>query len=295
MPEIIILQGLQFSSRSKLATEILFDDKDSVRLSKTDIREMIHKGLEWSGSRDSLAVSVEAKMIGMFLDMGKNVIIDNINLNPNHIATYRKIANVFNSQVRIIKSESSTQECIRNNLEDENGISPDYILNLANKYRLEKTTNQYAIFALDQCIANTRDRMDLSRDAHESIIEDIYHDPSNIAMDKPNKSIIDLIYQWRQDCGIDIVIVDARPDNCRQATEEWLIEAGVPYDRLILRDNNIDIPWEFKQYALNKYLDKEKCCMAIDSDIAALEMYGEDNGLPTFDALRDDISILMAK
>jgi len=92
----------------------------------------------------------------------------------------------------------------------------------------------WVIFDLDGTIADIEERRALATKGDGKINWGIFFDPANIKLDKPVKKVI-LILQIMKAQGIGVAILSGRGEETRAATEDWLKQMGVEYDKLIMR------------------------------------------------------------
>jgi|TARA_R110000803_G_scaffold61444_1_gene121246 acid phosphatase class B len=90
------------------------------------------------------------------------------------------------------------------------------------------------IFDLDGTIALIDDRRTLSTKLNGKIDWDIFFNPSNISLDKPNESVIKMVQLLKSD-GHRIVIFSGRSKGTKEATTKWLNKFDVPFDVLKMR------------------------------------------------------------
>jgi len=107
----------------------------------------------------------------------------------------------------------------------------------------------WAIFDLDGTLADIEERRALAVKADGKINWGIFFNPENIKLDKPLQKTIFLLQTLRSQ-GLGIAILSGRGEETRAATEHWLKEAGVEWDKLIMRpvqnyepDDELKLTW----------------------------------------------------
>jgi len=90
------------------------------------------------------------------------------------------------------------------------------------------------IFDLDGTLALIDDRRQLSIKTNGKMNWDIFFDPKNISLDKPNISVIKMA-QSLYDSGHQIVIFSGRSSSTISATKLWLNKHNVQWHRLFMR------------------------------------------------------------
>lgn len=78
-----------------------------------------------------------------------------------------------------------------------------------------------------------------------------------------------------------VVIVTGRPESVRPQTEEWLSENGIIYDSLIMKPEQYEKSFIFKERELKKLLETYDIKFVFDDDTKCANMYKE-NGVIIF-------------
>ena len=78
-----------------------------------------------------------------------------------------------------------------------------------------------------------------------------------------------------------VIIITGRPELVRPQTEEWLTKNGVIYDELIMKPEQFEKGFIFKQRELTQILKKYDVKFAFDDDNKCANMYKE-NGIIIF-------------
>ena len=104
--------------------------------------------------------------------------------------------------------------------------------------------NKTVIFDLDGTLALIDDRRKLSTKSNGKMNWDIFFNPNNIDLDKPNPPVIKSA-QLFKDAGFTIVIFSGRSKATKDATKDWLNKFNVPFDVIKLRPTGH--PWKFMQ------------------------------------------------
>lgn len=103
MQKIILMVGIPGSGKSTWAkTKIAADPDNWCRINNDDIRAMMNDSV-WSKEYEGLITETRNFMIREALKRGKNVIIDNLNLNKRHFDEAVKIAKSVNGDYQIME------------------------------------------------------------------------------------------------------------------------------------------------------------------------------------------------
>lgn len=78
-----------------------------------------------------------------------------------------------------------------------------------------------------------------------------------------------------------VIIITGRPESVRTQTEEWLSKNGIIYDKLIMKPEQFEKGFIFKQRELVQLLEKHDVKFAFDDDTKCANMYKE-NGVIIF-------------
>ena len=133
------------------------------------------------------------------------------------------------------------------------------------------------IFDLDGTLALIDDRRKLSTNDKGKINWDIFFDPKNIDLDKPNRPVIKLAQMFKQQ-GFRIVILSGRLKTTKDATRKWLDANGVPFDILKMRPDNNQFKFlpddDLKQGWLDSlFTDKDSIFAVFDDRQKVVDMW----------------------
>ena len=103
MPKIILCRGIQGSGKTTWAKQwVLEDPEHRVRFNNDDIRNML--GKYWVPSRELLVRALKIQFIATSIEMGYDIVIDNMNLNPKEIEFYKPYIETQEDNCKIVKS-----------------------------------------------------------------------------------------------------------------------------------------------------------------------------------------------
>ena len=103
MLKVILTVGCPASGKSTWAkSEVAKDPSNWVRINNDDLRAMMN-GSQWSQDYEKIITDVRNYLIRDALRRGKNVMIDNLNLNKRHFEETCKIAKSVNVDVQILE------------------------------------------------------------------------------------------------------------------------------------------------------------------------------------------------
>jgi len=147
------------------------------------------------------------------------------------------------------------------------------------------------IFDLDGTLALIDDRRTLSTKDNGKIDWDIFFDPNNINLDKPNQPVIK-VAQMFKDSGFRIVILSGRLKTTKDVTKKWLENFNVPFDVLKMRPDNKQFKFmsddDLKQGWLDTlFTNKEDVFADFDDRNKVVDMW-RSNGLNVFQVAEGD-------
>ena len=141
------------------------------------------------------------------------------------------------------------------------------------------------IFDLDGTLALIDDRRKISTKDNGKIDWDIFFDPKNIDLDKPNLPVIKVAQMFR-DNGFRIVILSGRSKATKDATKDWLNKFDVPFDVLKMRPTSNEFKFmkddDLKQMWLDSLFPNKDDIFAIFDDRQKVVDMWRGNGLTCF-------------
>ena len=138
------------------------------------------------------------------------------------------------------------------------------------------------IFDLDGTLALIDDRRALATKPNGKIDWDIFFDPANIQLDKPNWPVI-LMAQTLKKAGHRVVIFSGRSKATKDATRDWLNQLDIPFDVLKMRPTGRDFMFmpddKLKQNWLDQLFPDKNDILCIFDDRDKVVKMWRDNGL----------------
>lgn len=132
----------------------------------------------------------------------------------------------------------------------------------------------WVIFDLDGTLADIEERRSIASRPDGKINWGIFFNPENIKLDRPIKRTI-MLLQLLKAQGLGVAILSGRGEETRDATEVWLKEMGIEYDKLIMRPvQNYEPDDDLKQCWLNKeFPDKDQILCVFDDRNKVVDMW----------------------
>jgi predicted kinase len=214
---LIMTKGLPGSGKSTWAKEYVLKAEPGrvVRVNKDDLRSMLHAD-RWKGT-ERRTVKARDALVEAFLLQGLTVIVDDTNLNPDHEARLRVLAECHVAAFEIKDfTHVPLNTCIVRDLKRSKSVGEKVIKTMYEQYLAPKPADPplmdedlpHAVLVdLDGTLAEMGERSP--------------YDWDRVDEDKPHQDIIDLVYTLR-DAGAEIVFVSGRDGRAREKTRVWL-------------------------------------------------------------------------
>lgn len=225
-PKLLALRGLPGSGKTTYAKELA--NKGWVRVNKDDMRAMLNNS-KFSKDNESYILALRDEIIISSLVQGKNVVVDDTNLDPKHLIAFESIAGEFLSDFEIKFFDVDITECIRRNALREKPVPEKAIYAMYERYikppqqviEYDDSKEECIIVDVDGTLAhivNGRGPYDASR-----------------AMEDELDDAVGVITAMAYQNGYKVIILTGRSAEHKQVTIDWLEENGVPYDEIYTR------------------------------------------------------------
>ena len=224
--KILILKGLPASGKSTWAKELVAVNHNWVRVNKDDLRAMMNGGV-FSGKLEKHIVRTERELVENALKLGKNVIVDDTNFNPNHEIFFRALAYQYSAEVEVKFFDTPLAMCISRDNKRPNGVGETVIRRMYDQYlkpkpaiyERDESLPKAIICDIDGTLAHMKDRNP--------------YDWKRVGEDEVDPVIKNLLDSLREEYVI--FLVSGRSEACREETEKWLTENDISYDMLFMR------------------------------------------------------------
>lgn len=279
MSKLICMQGLPASGKSTRACELLVEYGNAVRINRDLLRTMLHNNV-WSGKKEDITFASARTLAAMLLAQNLVVVIDDTNLNPRVMDSWKSLAAECSASFQILAMDTSMDECVCRDLCRENSVGSDVIIGMALQYgRYPIPEAGFVICDLDGTIADIRHRLHFVRQEPKDWIGFFEAIPN----DTPRPEVLAMLETHRK-AKRDIILVSGRSDAYRRETEDWLSYFDIDYEGLFMRQKGDHRPDTIvKEEMLNRYFhDKSDIKEVIDDRPSVLCMW-ESYGLRVVD------------
>lgn len=228
-PKLLALKGLPGSGKTTFAKELV--DDGWIRVNKDDLRAMLHNS-HFSKNNEAFILSLRDEIIIRGLVNGKNVVVDDTNLDPKHAVQFESIASGFLADYSEKFFDTPVEECIKRNSFRKDPVPEKVIWDMYHRYLQPPTTQipveeddreEAIIVDVDGTLAhivNGRSPYDASR-----------------AMEDELDDAVSVITAMAYQNGYKVIILTGRSAEHKQVTIDWLEENGVPYDEIYTRES----------------------------------------------------------
>jgi predicted kinase len=228
-PKLLVLKGLPASGKSTYAKKLVEDGW--VRTNKDTIRA--EQFPNYKHKRDEKKVVKERnRQVIEGLEQGKNVVVDDTNLNPVHIKDLASIARQKNVIFEVDDSfmRVPLAECIERDKHREESVGENVIRGMYREFVMKKFDgNEYdpdlpfvVICDIDGTLAHMNGKR-YPYDWHKVGLDDI---DLGVAHVLDGLSLIPYT---------EIFLFSGRDEVCRPETEEWLERHNIEYNQLYMR------------------------------------------------------------
>ena len=251
--KLILTRGIQGSGKSTWARQWVEEDPEHrIRINNDDIRNML--GPYWIPDREKVVSTIKLRTAQVAMDLGYDVVVDNMNLNSKEIKFWEEIIKRYSREITSVSSSSGyeyeiefkdffipLEECIRRDAMRPNPIGEKVIRETWKRYKhFIQTTeverhvdNMRRYTGKPKCIVidmdstmcfNVTKRPWFGEGAAEGMINDV-----------PNTGVCEMIRQLQD--YYDIVVATGRDTSQEEVTRQWLAKQGINPDEFYFRTN----------------------------------------------------------
>lgn len=269
-----MMTGLPASGKSTKAKEIVTGGGDFFRVNKDLLRTMLHFD-NWNYRNEEIVKDIEQVIAARLLSKGHNVVVDDTNLRPQDAQEWAAITVNFGEtfEVRDMMKGITVDDCLKRN--EERGLKvPQSVIKLMALQNGYYGDRSVVVCDIDGTVADLSHRLHYVRTEGEK--KDWKGFFSQMHLDTPRHEVYQRAAQLAAETGSLFVFVSARPDDYREATEQWLRDHDMHHDVLIMRtagDKRPDTEVKYRIY--RKYLKQYKVVKVFDDRPSVIRMWRE--------------------
>lgn len=292
MPRLILTQGLPASGKSTWAKKKTAEEEYH-RINRDELRSMIFDiggDGKWSGEKEEYITKAQFAIADALMSLGKNVIVDDTNLNPKVVQKWQDQAKYYGYAFEIQKFEISVEKAIKRDLKRPNSVGEKVIRRMYNQYIRPEfmppyNNEQYRydidkpwaiICDLDGTLALMGDRSPYEPTEQE------------ILEDKLNEQVAEILGHYRVK-GYKIFFLSGRTDKYEQATRLWLRKHEIQYDGLAMRkEGDMRKDWIVKKELFDAHIAHKYYVRLVLDDRNQMVEFWRAIGLPCFQVADGD-------
>jgi predicted kinase len=266
MPTLFYTVGLPASGKTTKAREMVKANPRLIRCNRDDLRLLLHEG-RFSNGNEKAVSEMQNAMIRAALAGGRDVIVDDTNLNPRTVDRLVVIADELNAcWQRLDFTDVPLRECIARDAKRERSVGEDVIRTMWERYLMpaprQRTGKPTCVIVdVDGTLAQMNGRSPYAWD--------------QVHTDTPNTMVVQVVNSLAQRHAI--VVLSGRDGSCASATFDWLVKHGLTFTALKTRtagDNRSD--YIIKQELLEQHvLPKYDPVLAIDDRQQVVDLWRE--------------------
>lgn len=212
-----IMRGLPASGKSTKAKELL-SVGNTVRINKDLLRTMLHFD-NFNHRNEGHTRDAARKLADWYLTNSVNVIIDDTNLNEGTVQSWKDLAKIHDAKIEYVDcTDVSVHECVSRDKYREKKVGEAVIKKMALQHLGYLKGEKVVVCDLDGTLCDIEHRLHF---AH-SEPKDWKAFFAGIKDDKPREEVFAAVTKLCQDENATPLLVSARPENYREATEQWL-------------------------------------------------------------------------
>lgn len=280
VPTLTMCRGLPASGKSTWADAQVLAAKPGtvVRVNRDTLRDMLHAGRWAKGRTEGQTLKALDALIGLHLDQGIDVIVDDTNLREFHHARLVDLARRHGAQFAIQDfTDVSLATCIARDLARPRSVGEAVIRQLYDAHLKPApatlATPPEATPAILVDLDGTLALMD-GRSPFE------WH---RVGEDRPNLPVI-LTVRALAATGVAVVYLSGRDGSCRDATEAWLAaHVGVPGPLHMRASGDTRKDAIVKRELFHTHVESQhQVLFVIDDRRQVVEMWRDELGLTCF-------------
>lgn len=278
MSKMIIMKGLPASGKSTKAKELVAQG-NTVRINKDLLREMLHFS-KFTGINEGLTRDSARNLAKMFLEKGVNVIIDDTNLNPGTVQSWKDLAKELDAKIEYQDlTDVGVLDCVIRDAKREKKVGQSVIEKMALQHLDYLKGEKVVICDLDGTLCDIRHRLHFVK-GEDKDWKSFF---DGVSEDKVREDVKSQVAELCANENAKVIFVSARPEDYREETEKWLSYKYHHGCTLIMRNSGDRRPdTEVKEEIYEKYLKNLNIIRVFDDRPSVIKMW-RDKGLEVED------------
>lgn len=275
------MRGLPSCGKSTRAEELIKEYGNFVRINKDLLRTMLHFDV-FTGKNEGLTRDASRGLAKMYLEKNTSVIIDDTNLNPGTMQSWKDLAKELNVKVEVVDmTDVPTEICVFRDNERVKNVGGTVIKNMAIRYGLHGFAPDSVVLCdIDGTIADTDHRVHYVKvpEGEKKNWKGFF---SEMHLDPVRKDVQKILIDYYNQ-GKTIIFLSARPDIYKDVTLKWLADNFLTFAyTIIMRPSHDKRPDnEVKKDMFNMYFPDKGVIHAVLDDRPSIIRVWKELGLP---------------
>lgn len=247
---------------------------------------------KWSNDNEREIVKVRNELIGFFLSLGKDVIVDDTNLNPIHENNIRDRFGHL-AEIKVKFFDTPLEECITRNANRSNAVPVEVIRDMYDKWIKNERYLQTKVgvnnLSFEPYVPNkylpSAVIVDIDGTLADSNGRNIY-DLSKVEFDLPIMPVVNFVKSVKDTI---LIFLSGRDSSSREATLAWLSKHNILPNFLFMRKEGDRRPDYLVKYELfNQEIRNNYNVQFVIDDRKSVKRMWNQLGLFVFDVNQND-------
>lgn len=272
MSKMIVMKGLPACGKSTAAKALMSEGGNFVRINKDLLRTMLHFD-KFNGRNENLTRDAARGLAKFYLSSGTSVIIDDTNLNPRTMESWRTLAGELGAKFEVVDmTEVAVSTCVMRDAERVDSVGGTVIKNMALRSGITTFKPDSVVLCdIDGTIS------DLEHRKHyvEQTPKDWKGFFGQMHLDPVRNDVRKMLIQYYNE-GKAIIFMSARPEDYKEVTLKWLEDnlLSFAYTLIMRRTNDSRPDTEVKKDLLEQHFpDSEVIHVVIDDRPSVIRLW----------------------
>lgn len=289
MSKLIVMRGLPASGKSTIAQGRMVNDGNTIRVNKDLLRKMLHFN-KFNGKNEQITRDASRELVKFFIGQGKNVIVDDTNLNPGVFQSWKDLAKELKAKFEVMDlTDVPVQECVMRDLGRDDSVGGPVIKNMALRYGLiTYPKDSIVICDVDGTISDPSARLHYvtppKKKGKKPFIKDWNSFFLEMENDTVKKETQDKLIKYYNE-GKTVIFMSARPEKYREVTLRWLQSHFLTFAYTIImrKDGDKRLDTDVKREMFEQHFPDKSVVHAILDDRPSVIRLWKELGLNVID------------